>query len=272
MEDLRNLVYKFGSTQLKNIVDNLQDESSVSAGRTVIDYKLYDRIVINNGLDHIDDSNNGFKVYGKGGFFTLPQLVQFFNKTAEGRTLQALQLTGNTPRINNLVLDGKADEPFRFDRLAVDVEVYEVQGKYDDQDQIQDGQGDFYTEKAMSVAKQILESGKLIVNVNGRDLNYAEPLGFAGSSVAIDFIGQLLNFVFHIDSSYYDFTDFRQNYEISLITSINNRKNFQKREKRTTKSTENQKASVILLDNEGSSKTATTYSPTVTQYHRRDWA
>ena len=186
MEDLRNLVYKFGSTQLKNIVDNLQDESAVSAGRTVIDYKLYDRIVINNGLDRIDDSNNGFKVYGKGGFFTLPQLVQFFNKTAEGRTLQALQLTGNTPRINNLVLDGKADEPFRFDRLAVDVEVYEVQGKYNEQDQIQDGQGDFYTEKAMSVAKQILESGKLIVNVNGRDLNYAEPLGFAGSSVALD--------------------------------------------------------------------------------------
>lgn len=186
MEDLKNLVYKFGSTQLKNIVDNLQDESAVSVGRTVIDYKLYDRIVINNGLDRIDDSNNGFKVYGKGGFFTLPQLVQFFNKTAEGRTLQALQLTGNTPRINNLVLDGKADEPFRFDRLAVDVEVYEVQGKYNEQDQIQDGQGDFYTEKAMSVAKQILESGKLIVNVNGRDLNYAEPLGFAGSSVALD--------------------------------------------------------------------------------------
>jgi hypothetical protein len=186
MEDLKSLVYKFGSQQLKNIVENLDNESAVTEGRTVIDYKLYDRIVINDGLDRIDDSNNGFKVYGKIGQFLMPQLTQFFNKTADGRTLQALQLTNNTPRINNLVLDGKADEPFRFDRLAVDIEVYQVRGRYNEQGEIQDGQDDPYSEQAMAVAKQILMSGKLIVNVNGRDLNYAEPLGFAGSSVALD--------------------------------------------------------------------------------------
>lgn len=189
MEDLRNLVYKFGSTQLKNIVDNLQDESAVSAGRTVIDYKLYDRILINDGLDNIDRTGGGYKVNGKQGIFVLPQLTQFFNKTAEGRTLQALQIEGNTPRINNLVLDGKADEPFRFDRLAVDVEVFEVNGRWHDEEDehIHDDGYQFpYTDTAIQVAKQILMSGKLIVNVNGRDLNYAEPLGFGGSSVAID--------------------------------------------------------------------------------------
>lgn len=189
MEDLKNLVYKFGSTQLKNIVDNLQDESAVSAGRTVIDYKLYDRIVINDGLDNIDRTGGGYKVNGKQGNFVLPQLTQFFNKTAEGRTLQALQIEGNTPRINNLVLDGKADEPFRFDRLAVDVEVFEVSGRFHDEEgtPVQDNGYAFpYSDTAIQVAKQIMMSGKLIVNVNGRDLNYAEPLGFGGSSVAID--------------------------------------------------------------------------------------
>ena len=39
-----------------------------------------------------------------------------------------------------------------------------------------------------------------------------------------------------------------------------------------TQKTKQKKASVILLDNGGSTKTATTYSPTVTQYHRRDRA
>ena len=186
MGGLMSLVEKLGSPQLQNIVSNLAMESAVDDGRTVIDFKLFDRIVINNGLDYIDDSNNGFKVYGKQGEFTMPQLTQFFNKTAEGRTLQGLMLVNNTPRINNLVLDGKADEPYRFDRLAIDIEVYEVNGKFDDQGQIEDGQGDPYTERAMQVAKQIMYSGKLVLNVNGRDLNYAEPLGFAGSSVAID--------------------------------------------------------------------------------------
>lgn len=191
MEDLKSLVYKFGSQQLKNIVENLDNESAVTEGRTVIDYKLYDRIVINEGLDNIDTSGGGFKVNGKQGQFLMPQLTQFFNKTADGRTLQALQLTNNTPRINNLVLDGKADEPFRFDRLAVDIEVFEVSGRFHDEEGQDepvhdDGLAFPYTENAMMVAKQILESGKLIVNVNGRDLNYAEPLGFAGSSVALD--------------------------------------------------------------------------------------
>ena len=185
MEDLKNLVYKFGSTQLKNIVDNLQDESAVSAGRTVIDYKLYDRILINDGF--VSESSG--IITAKTGFVTLPQLTQFFNKTAEGRTLQALQLQNNTPRINNLVLDGKADEPFRFDRLAVDVEVFDCKGATDpDSGDPIAGLASVSgaSEQAMQVAKQIMMSGKLIVNVNGRDLNYAEPLGFGGSSIAID--------------------------------------------------------------------------------------
>lgn len=184
MEDLRNLVYKFGSTQLKNIVDNLQDESAVTAGRTVIDYKLYDRILINDGF--VSESSG--VVTAKTGVVTLPQLTQFFNKTAEGRTLQGLQLQNNTPRINNLVLDGKADEPFRFDRLAVDVEVFDCEGAVDDQGQAVAGLKAVggASDEAMQVAKQIMMSGKLIINVNGRDLNYAEPLGFGGSSVAVD--------------------------------------------------------------------------------------
>lgn len=189
MEDLKSLVYKFGSQQLKNIVANLDNESAVTEGRTVIDYKLYDRILINDGLDSIDRTGGGYKVNGKQGNYQFPQLTQFFNKTAEGRTLQALQIENNTPRINNLILDGKADEPFRFDRLAVDVEVFEVNGRFHDNDGtlVQDNGYAFpYTENAMQVAKQIMESGKLIVNVNGRDLNYAEPLGFGGSSVALD--------------------------------------------------------------------------------------
>lgn len=186
MENLFSLTRKLGSTQLQNIVENLAQESAVDEGRTVIDFKLYDRILMNNGLDYIDDSNNGFKVHSKQGMFTMPQLTKFFNKTADGKTLQALMLDGNKERINNLVLDGKADEPYRFDRLAVDVEVYEVRGKYNESQELVDGADDPYTEQAMQVAKQIMQSGKLVLNVNGRDLNYAEPLGFAGSSIAID--------------------------------------------------------------------------------------
>lgn len=181
---------KLGSTQLMNIVENLAQESAVDEGRTVIDYKLYDRIVINEGLDNIDTSNNGFKVNEKQGVFQMPQLVNFFNKTADGKTLQALMLDGNTKRINNLQQDGKADEPFRFDRLAVDIEVFEVKGKWhtpEGQDPVHDDGYEFpYTEQAIAVAKQIMYSGRLVVNVNGRDLNFAEPLGFAGSSVAVD--------------------------------------------------------------------------------------
>lgn len=178
MEDLRNLVYKFGSTQLKNIVDNLQDESAVSPGRTVIDYKLYDRLLINNGVSSVSSG----VITAKTGDFTMPSLINFFNKTAEGRTLQGLMVEGNTPRINNLVLDGKADEPYRFDRLAVDVEVMDCTPADGGAagTKVAGGQSDL----AIQVYKQILNSGKLIINVNGRDLNYAEPLGFAGSSVA----------------------------------------------------------------------------------------
>ena len=185
MEDLKSLVYKFGSQQLKNIVMNLENESAVTEGRTVIDYKLYDRILINDGF--VSESSG--VITAKTGIITMPQLTQFFNKTAEGRTLQPLQLTGNTPRINNLVLDGKADEPFRFDRLAVDIEVFDCTGATDpDSGDPVAGLANVggASEEAMMVAKQILMSGKLIVNVNGRDLNYAEPLGFAGSSVAVD--------------------------------------------------------------------------------------
>lgn len=184
MEDLKSLVYKFGSQQLKNIVANLDNESAVTEGRTVIDYKLYDRILINDGFV----SENQSVITAKTGVFTMPQLTQFFNKTAEGRTLQGLQLMNNTPRINNLVLDGKADEPFRFDRLAVDIEVFDCEGAVDGQGVPVAGLAHVNgaSEEAMQIAKQIMYSGKLIVNVNGRDLNYAEPLGFAGASVAVD--------------------------------------------------------------------------------------
>ena len=189
MEDLKNLVYKFGSTQLKNIVDNLQDESAVSAGRTVIDFKLYDRLLINNGVSSVSSG----VITAKTGDFTMPSLINFFNKTAEGRTLQGLMVEKNTPRINNLVLDGKADEPYRFDRLAVDVEVMDCTPADGGAagTKVAGGQSDL----AIQVYKQILNSGKLIINVNGRDLNYAEPLGFAGSSVAYE--GENVNGVYN---------------------------------------------------------------------------
>lgn len=183
MSFVQDLVYKFGSQQLKNIVDNLADESAVSEGRTVIDYKLFDRIFINDGVSSISSG----VITAKSGDFKLPQLTPFFNKTANG-TLQALQLTGNVERVNNLVQDSKADEPYRFDRLAVDVEVMDCTGATDDQGQAVAGLAvpNGASELAMQVAKQIMMSGKLVVNVNGRDLNYAEPLGFGGSSVAVD--------------------------------------------------------------------------------------
>ena len=184
MSFVQDLVYKFGSQQLKNIVDNLADESAVSEGRTVIDYKLFDRILINDGFV----SEAAGVITAKSGFFPMPQLLPFFNKTANG-TLQALQLTGNADRVNNLVQDSKADEPYRFDRLAVDVEVFDCTGATDpDSGDPVAGLANVggASEQAMQVAKQILLSGRLVVNVNGRDLNYAEPLGFAGSSVAVD--------------------------------------------------------------------------------------
>lgn len=185
MENLFSLTKKLGSTQLQNIVENLAQESAVEEGRTVIDFKLYDRILFNDGF--VSESSG--VITAKTGVVQLPQLTKFFNKTADGKTLQALMLQGNTHRINNLVLDGKADEPYRFDRLAVDVEVFDCEGAIDPDS------GDPVaglkaiggaSEDAMQVAKQIMQSGKLVLNVNGRDLNYAEPLGFAGSSIAID--------------------------------------------------------------------------------------
>ena len=182
---LFSLVQKLGSTQLQNIVENLAQESAVDEGRTVIDYKLFDRIVINDGFVSMDEQGI---ITSKQGRVTLPQLTQFFNKTAEGRTLQGLMLGNNTSRINNLVLDGKADEPYRFDRLAVDIEVFDCDGNQDDQGQAAPGLAAVggQSDRAMQIAKQIAYSGKLVLNVNGRDLNYAEPLGFAGSSIAID--------------------------------------------------------------------------------------
>lgn len=189
MEDLKSLVYKFGSTQLKNIVENLENESAVSDGRTVIDFKLYDRIIVNNGVSSVAAG----VITAKTGEFTMPSLVNFFNKTAEGRTLQGLMVEKNTTRINNLVLDGKADEPYRFDRLAVDVEVMDCTAADGGAAglKVAGGQSDV----AIQVYKQILNSGKLIINVNGRDLNYAEPMGFAGSSVAYQ--GENINGIYN---------------------------------------------------------------------------
>lgn len=184
MEDLFSLTRKLGSTQLQNIVENLAKESAVDEGRTVIDFKLYDRILLNDGF--VSESSG--VITAKTGEISLPQLTKFFNKTADGKTLQSLMLQGNTQRINNLVLDGKADEPYRFDRLAVDIEVFDCAGAVDDEGNPVAGLAFVggASEQAMQVAKQIMQSGKLVLNVNGRDLNYAEPLGFAGSSIAID--------------------------------------------------------------------------------------
>lgn len=177
---LFTLVNKLGSTQLQNIVANLGLESAVEEGRTVIDYKLYDRQVINYGITSISSG----VITAKTGTFNMPSLTQFFNKTAEGRTLQGLQIENNTSRINNLVLDGKADEPYRFDRLAVDVEVFDCTAADGGAAGLKNAGG--ASAEAAQVLAQILKSGKLILNVNGRDLNYAEPLGFGGSSIAVD--------------------------------------------------------------------------------------
>ena len=178
MGDLFSLVQKLGSTQLQNIVENLAQESAVEAGRTVIDYKIYDRLVLNNGVASISSG----VITAKTGTIELPSIINFFNKTANGRTLQGLMVEKNTDRINNLVLDGKADEPYRFDRLSIDLEVMDCTGADGGATglKVAGGQSD----EAIQVYKQILNSGKLILNVNGRDLNYAEPMGFAGSSIA----------------------------------------------------------------------------------------
>lgn len=177
---LFTLVNKLGSTQLQNIVANLGLESAVEDGRTVIDFKLYDRQLINYGITSISSG----VITAKTGTFTMPSLTQFFNKTAEGRTLQGLQIENNTSRINNLVLDGKADEPYRFDRLAVDVEVFDCTAADGGAAGLKNVGG--VSEESAGVYRRIMNSGKLILNVNGRDLNYAEPLGFGGSSTAID--------------------------------------------------------------------------------------
>ena len=179
MGDLFSLVQKLGSTQLQNIVENLSQESAVEPGRTVIDYKIYDRLLINNGVVSVSSG----VITAKTGTVELPSIINFFNKTANGRTLQGLMVEENTDRINNLVLDGKADEPYRFDRLAIDLEVMDCTAKSGEGATglaVAGGQ----SEEAIQVYKQILNSGKLILNVNGRDLNYAEPMGFAGSSIA----------------------------------------------------------------------------------------
>lgn len=179
MENVMEFVQELGSETLKNIVSNLKDESAVSAGRTVVDWKLFDRIVINDGVASIDGSGN---ITAKTGTFQLPQLINFFNKTADG-TLQGLMVSGNVARINNLVQDSKADEPYRFGRLAIDVEVMDCTPDGTDATKLAVAGGK--SAVAIEVYKQILNGGKLIVNVNGRDLNYAEPIGFAGSSVAM---------------------------------------------------------------------------------------
>ena len=180
MGGLFSLVQRLGSTQLQNIVENLAQESAVDEGRTVIDFKLFDRQLINYGISSISSG----VITAKTGTFVMPQLTQFFNKTAEGRTLQGLQIENNTVRINNLVLDGKADEPYRFDRLAVDIEVFDNTAKSGGAAGLEYAGG--VSEESASVYRRIMNSGKLILNVNGRDLNYAEPLGFGGSSIALD--------------------------------------------------------------------------------------
>lgn len=180
MGNLFELTKKLGSTQLQNIVENLGMESAVDEGRTVIDFKIYDRLLINYGITSVSSG----VITAKTGSVELPSIINFFNKTANGRTLQGLMVEDNTERINNLVLDGKADEPYRFDRLAVDIEVMDCTAADGGAAglKVAGGQSD----EAVQVYKQILNSGKLILNVNGRDLNYAEPLGFAGSSVAYE--------------------------------------------------------------------------------------
>ena len=178
MGNLFELTKRLGSTQLQNIVENLGMESAVDEGRTVIDFKLYDRILVNYGITSISSN----VITAKSGNFTMPSLIQFFNKTADGRNLQALQMENNADRINNLVLDGKADEPYRFDRLAVDVEVIDNTPADGGATGWKNSRG--ISDDSVLVKEEILKSGKLILNVNGRDLNYAEPLGFAGSSVA----------------------------------------------------------------------------------------
>ena len=180
MGNLFELTKKLGSTQLQNIVENLAQESAVDEGRTVIDFKIYDRLLINYGITSVSSG----VITAKTGSVELPSIINFFNKTANGRTLQGLMVENNTERINNLVLDGKADEPYRFDRLAVDIEVMDCTAADGGAAglKVAGGQSD----EAVQVYKQILNSGKLILNVNGRDLNYAEPLGFAGSSVAYE--------------------------------------------------------------------------------------
>lgn len=179
-KDLFSLVRSLGSTQLNNIVENLAKESAVDEGRTVIDYKLFDRQLINYGITSISSG----VITAKTGTFVMPQLITCFNRQADGKTLQGLQLENNIARISNLSQDGKADEPYRFDRLAIDVEVMDCTPKSGGSAGLEYAGG--VSEESAMVYRQIMNSGKLTLNVNNRDLNFAEPIGFAGSSIAID--------------------------------------------------------------------------------------
>lgn len=196
MAGLMSLVTRLGSTQLQNIVANLESESAVSDGRTAIDYKLFDRRIINNNFGQISQGAAGETIISGVNYGTmmLPSILTFFDKTASGKTLQPLNVfQENVDRINNLIVDGKADEPYRFDRLAVDVEVYDCDVEYGVHTSGSETNDEYkffgkggQSELAIATYKKIMQSGSLSVKVNGKDLNYAEPLGFAGSSCAID--------------------------------------------------------------------------------------
>ena len=180
--DIFSLVSKYGSAQLQNIIYNLGQESAVTEGRTVIDYKLFDYQVYNEGAV-ISNS----VITPNSGTVKLTATKDYFDKTSDTKVLSAWRIQNdvNPKRINNLTLDGKADEPYRFDRVAVDVLVFDCSVKTAEDNSIVLANASGISDEAVAVYKQINESGHLSLKMNGKELNYADPLGFAGSSVAL---------------------------------------------------------------------------------------
>lgn len=180
--DIFSLVSKYGSAQLQNIIYNLGQESAVTEGRTVIDYKLFDYQVYNEGAV----MENGV-ITANSGTVKLTATKDYFDKTSDTKVLSAWRLQNdvNPKRINNLTLDGKADEPYRFDRVAVDVLVFDCSTKTAEDNSIVLNDASGMSAEAVAVYKQICESGHLSLKMNGKELNYADPLGFAGSSIAL---------------------------------------------------------------------------------------
>lgn len=173
LASIGDIVSKLGSSQLQAIVANLADESAVTEGRTIVDYKLFDSKVLNVG-----GYDNSGTYTSKTGNITLKGAFDFFNKKWDKDILNVNYL--NPTNATNVVQGGITEEPYRWDRLAIDLFVFDCTAST----------GTLTTANGQSLAaarvfNEILSSGRLTVKCNNKDLNYVSPLAFGGASQVI---------------------------------------------------------------------------------------